>query len=182
MRAVLLGVVAGVAAIAAVIIVHGNGHDAVYTLAAVQTGRARHPQAWTGRRVLVRGRITIAYALRPRRGVIWWLPTDCAAVSACLSDHQIQSLAPQGAVLHLLLRPAGVRVPGSQALLVLRPPPLASAFGSLSHLPLLVRLLPTPASVLWGTGRVYRIEVFRAHPASCKPLECDDGQLLGVVR
>lgn len=85
MRAVLLGVVAGVAVIAAAIIVHGNGQDTIYTLAAIQTGRARHPQAWTGRRVLVRGRITIAYALQPTRGVIWWLPTDCAAVSACLA-------------------------------------------------------------------------------------------------
>src|SRR5947209_13785155 len=141
MRVVLLGVVAGVAVIAAVIIVRGTGQDTIYTLAAVQSGRTRHPQAWTGRRVLVQGRITIAYALRPPRGVMWWLPTDCAAVSACLSDHQIQALAPQGTVLHLLLRPAGVRVPGSQALLVLRPPPLASAFGALSGLPLLARLL-----------------------------------------
>jgi hypothetical protein len=126
--------------------------------------------------------MTIAYALRPGRGVVWWLPTDCTVVSACLSDRQIQSLAPRGAALHLLLRPAGVGVPGTQPLLVLRPPAQRSPFGALSRLPFLARLLPAPPAVRWGAGRVYRIQVFRAHAGSCKPLECDDGQLLGVVR
>ncbi len=182
MRPVLIGVVAAVAVIAVVIAVRGTGQDTVYTTAAVQMGRAHHPKAWTDRRVLVQGRITIAYALRPHRGVVWWLPADCSVVSACLSDRQIQSLAPQGAVLHLILRPTGVRVPGSQPLLVLRPPPVDSAFGALFRLPLIAHLLPVPAGVRWGAGRVYRIQVFRTHPASCKPLECDDGQLLGVVR
>ena len=182
MRPVLIGVVAGVAVTAVVIAVRSSSQDTVYTMTAVQMGRTHHPKAWTGRRVLVQGRITIVYALRPHNGVVWWLPADCSVVSACLSDRQIQSLAPQGAALHLLLRPTGVRVPGSQPLLVLRPPPVDSAFCALSRLPLIAHLLPVPAGVRWGAGRVYRIQIFRTHSASCKPLECDDGQLLSVVR
>lgn len=181
-RVAVVGLVVAVVGIVSIAVAGGDGHNIVYTLAAVQVGRTQHPRAWAGRSVLVRGRITVAYALQSRRGVIWWLPTDCAAVSACLSDRQIRAVVPRGADLHLILRSEGVLVPGRSALLVLSPPPPDARFAALARLPLIGRLLPRPSDARWGAATIYRIRVLPAHPASCQPLACDDGQLLGVMR
>jgi len=129
---VLLAAVLAVAAFA------GVGRSPIYSVAAVQAGLARDPQAWLGRTVLVRG------VVEPCLG-----SGSLARFLHCHRQPQDRldpDPATEGGSLPL--------VSGSQNVWL--------AF--LRHLPLMDRVLPPQQTPQWRTLATYRVQL-RAMPA-----------------
>jgi hypothetical protein len=160
----------------------------VYTVAAVASGLAKRPGAWTGRTILVRGRALEEEIWRPPRiaqtaAVPFLSPSGCLTIGyPCMSP--LPGPPPPGSTLYVYMFDRLPVTPGTRTslppMLIVRvqgPSPEAEL---LRRVLALLHLAVEPQRVTWGYPATYRILVQPEHPGRCAGA-CDDGVLLDAV-
>jgi len=177
----------------------------VYSVAQVQAGLARHPSAWVGRTILMRGTIEM----------IGWSTGSGGSGDGCATPLSCVLHAPTGTTIHLfVVADRGYNSP--RALTILReglldqhehetflfpyppPPPnlvLRTRFPPPSALMLILRRMPWVSSLLpqagtidGGVSHIYQVRLLATHPITCVPqpmctgvhMLVDEGMLVGT--
>ncbi len=173
-----------------------GGTGPIYTVAQVQAGLQYNPRTWSGRTILVRGRIMQADWVQGRSVMMTAIPNAAGPLgepprcmvtpTGCPSP--LTGVLPPTAVVHLRLVPATLCQADPCAALLIRPPGEQPThdfvWEALHRMPVIGRFVPPPLSrptVLWGPLLVYRLRVLTPHPPFCAPALCDDAAMLGVA-
>lgn len=131
--------------------------SAVYSVAALRAELARHPDAWTGRSVLVRGTVTGfmpgSYPVAARQ-----LPPGFLPIAAMLVDDP------------------GATKPFGGLPIALAPEDAALSF--LRRLPVVGRFAPRAQTFHWDSAAVYRVRMQAAPHGVCGRAHCYEAVLL----
>lgn len=194
----LVTVIAIGGAIAAVRAVTPSGP--VYSVAQVAAGLLRHPRAWAGRTVRVRGDVAMLVEVSPK-GIGTWSARFCSA-QRCAMPYPIMypgarlhvilvdNGPPLGAVtMYELQREVAFNVPFStdpsavpHLMLLAQLPERSGLLATLRRLPLVGKLFPnpSPSTVPGHVERVYRVRILPRGQSRCTlGVWCYDGTLLG---
>jgi hypothetical protein len=130
-------------------------HGPVYRVAQLASGLHRDPEAWLGRRIMVRGWI---------EGCPYRRPGPCASWQPLLHD---VTTRPTAAGAGLPLVPVSTDPDALTALL--------------RRIQWVRALVPAPQAVLWGTAATYQVELRAVTAGRCGGVPCYEALLLDAA-